>query len=126
MWDVLRDELLEGLSNGGQVPVVSETRDDCVEELVLQFLQFVSTQEIFDVGDQSSQLVLVDQVEDLVQVTTFVSDIAFAEDAYHSEEDAGESGRNTFQSRLTDGFPTENEGKVGERKAIRSAVLDTH
>ena len=34
----LSDELLESLSNGGQVPVVSESRDNGAEELVLQFL----------------------------------------------------------------------------------------
>ena len=65
--------------------------------------------------DQSSQLVLIDQVEELVQVTTCVSNIAFAEDADRSDEDAGKSSDNALESSLTNGVPTENEGKVGER-----------
>ena len=126
LWDVLGDELLEGLGNGSQVPVVSQTSDDCAEELGLQFLQLVRAQEIFDMWDQSSQLVLVDQVEDLIEVTTFVGNITFAKNAERSDEDAGEHGDHTLESSLTNGIPTENEAKWEERKTTRSAVLDTH
>ena len=62
--------------------------------------------------DKSGQLVLVDQVEDLVQVTTFISHVAFAEDADRADEETREGGDDTLQSSLADGVPTEREKRL--------------
>ena len=75
---VLRHELLEELSEGGDVPVVSESGNNGAEELVLKLLELSGAQESFDLRDEGLKLELVDEGKDVIETGASIAGIAFA------------------------------------------------